>query len=320
MASQARYGAAASCGQEPAGRGHARPATPPASAGSTAPPGTAGAAASPGTRPGSPHSAATSVTGRRDQQRNAAATPITRASARSAARSARKPRYRRIMREPQVAPGRAARAGGEERGERSARPAGGAGQSRRPAGRPRISIRAARRRAERVPGPEHRRPGRGGAQVQHPGVPRRRPGDPDLGRRAAVVAGPGQDLGHDRRGAATRSCGSVRPRSPSTHRPSPARRRAVRPVHLPVRQVLAERRPGCPSGPAAAARCASTPPRRGVPGRRLQGQPDRGHRAQVRQPGQRGRRPRGRAARRRPGPARVSQTQGRPGPSRAESA
>ena len=177
------------------------------------------------------------------------------------------------------------------------------------------------------------RPGRGGAQVQDARVPWRHSGDPDLAGRAAVVAGPGEDLGHDRRRAAHGLAGEFRLDGPAlagprrcrpgradghpTRRPRrishgfltpghltpghltpghPARgcltcRRPgrIRPVHLPVGQVLAERHPAAHPGPQAAL-AAPVRPRGGVPGRGFQRHPDRGDSPQVREAGQCGRR------------------------------
>ena len=153
-----------------------------------------------------------------------------------------------------------------------------------------------------VTGPQDGRPGRGRAHVQHARVPRRHSRDPGLGGRAAVVAGPGEDLGHDRRRAAHGLAGEFRLDGPAFAGPrrcrpgdaghgrlSGGRPVRVRPVHLPVGQVLAERDPAAHPGPQAAL-AAPVRSRGRVPRRGFQRHPDRGDGPQVRQPGQRGRR------------------------------
>ena len=115
--------------------------------------------------------------------------------------------------------------------------------------------------AERLPGPATVRPGGGGAEVEHPRVPRRPRRAPDLGRRAAVVPGPGQHLPHDGDGPAM--VFGVSSASIAQHSPAQAPRR--RPASAPRRRGCARvSRPCRPSWPAAAARCASNAARRGT--------------------------------------------------------
>jgi hypothetical protein len=126
---------------------------------------------------------------------------------------------------------------------------------------------------------------------------------------AAVVAGPGEQLTHDRGCSRHGFSGQLGLNGPAL--PGVGEGAAVREMNLPVGYVLAEADP--PADPRAQPPLAA-PVRLGLPvaGRRLQGQPDHGDRADVREPGQRGRH-RGVAQPARGQPAPGQPRPGRPG-------
>ena len=178
------------------------------------------------------------------------------------------------------------------------------------AGSPRTSTRPARRPScdlDRSTVPS----ARGRADIQDAGVPGRLPGHSCLRGRGPVVTGAGQQFAHDRGSTADRLGGELDLDGPAFA--GPRHRGRIRPVHFRVGQVLAGAEPAAEPGPEPSL-AAPVPGRLGVARRRLDGQPDSGHRADVRQPGERRRCGAiARAARLQPGPG-----QPRPGLTRAQ--
>jgi hypothetical protein len=137
-------------------------------------------------------------------------------------------------------------------------------------------------------------------------VPRRLAWIGGLGAGTAVVSGPGENFPHDLGRTGDRLVGEFGLDGPAFT--GPGQGRPGWPVQFAVRKVIAQAGPdGRPDPPLATPEGACPLVGRGA----LQGQPDRGHRPDVRQPGQR-RRPGGvaQAAGGHPGP-------GGPDPGRA---
>ena len=240
MASQAAYGAAATLAADLAGDSRWPPARRRPSARSRA----AARYSRPGGQPRSQAAAALP-----------AATSETGAAATISAAAAASPTPERARGR---APGRAqAGVSADHRLTWRCRVRPGRTPGQRRARRQRPDLDPAASAAERLPGPGHGRPGGGRAQVDDARVPGRPARHPDVGGRAAVVAGPASSSRmmavvrlHGLRG----QLGLDRPALAG-----PGERRA-RPASAPRRRAGARAaRRGRPAGPAAAARCASTP-------------------------------------------------------------